>query len=338
MSLAAVPAGIPYVPFPTIDVGPLTVQVFGLCVAAGVLLGGWLTARRNATLGIATEDTERIVIWLVVSGIIGSRVLWVLTNLDQISSPLDVVAVWDGGLQFSGGFVTALVLAPWLVRHLSREQRWHMIDGAAIGLAVGMMGGRIGCYAVGEHLGGPTSFPLGITYLGGQTVEAQPDGPLVVGTTYWSMPVLEFLYVGVVLVLMLLADRHGRRGAGTLAGIFCVGYAVCRFASDFLRVNDPTAYGFTAAQYMTMALLPVGLFFLLSARRRESPAAYRARLAAQAPAHASDDAGTGPAAEHDADRGGDADADHDTDADHGSDRGRAADVRAATPVDRARED
>ena len=98
----------------------------------------------------------------------------------------------EAGLPASSGFsttlmfVTALVLAPWLVRHLSREQRWHMIDGAAIGLAVGMMGGRIGCYAVGEHLGGPTSFPLGITYLGGQTVEAQPDGPLVVGTGFSS--------------------------------------------------------------------------------------------------------------------------------------------------------
>ena len=276
MSLVAVPAGIPYVPFPTIDVGPVTIQVFGLFVAAGVLLGGWLTARRNATLGIATEDTERIVIALVVSGIIGSRLLWVLTNLDAIDSPIDVIAVWDGGLQFSGGFVTALVLSPYLVRHLSQEQRWHMIDGAAIGLAVGLMGGRIGCYAVGEHLGGTTSFPLGITYRGtpGDTIE----GPLTVGETYWALPVLEFLYVGVILAVMLVVDRSGRRGAGTLAGIFCVGYAVCRFASDFLREYDPTVYGFTGAQYMTMLLLPVGVFFLLTATRRESPAAYRARL------------------------------------------------------------
>lgn len=280
MSLVAVPAGIPYVPFPTIEVGPVTIQVFGLCVAAGVLLGGWLTARRNATLGIATEDTERIVIALVLSGIVGARLLWVLTNLDSISSPLDVVAVWDGGLQFSGGFVTALLLAPYLVRNLSKEQRWHMIDGAAIGLAVGLMGGRIGCYAVGEHLGGTTGFPLGITYRGtpGDTIE----GPLTVGETYWALPVLEFLYVGVILAVMLVVDRGGRRGAGTLAGIFCVGYALCRFASDFLREFDPTVYGFTGAQYMTMLLLPVGVFFLLTAQRRETPATYRARLAAQA--------------------------------------------------------
>jgi prolipoprotein diacylglyceryltransferase len=92
---------------------------------------------------------------------------------------------------------------------------------------------------------------------------------------------------------MLLVDRSGRRGAGTLAGIFCVGYAVCRFASDFLREYDPTVYGFTGAQYMTMLLLPVGVFFLLSARRRESPAGYRARLAVAPQEGSAEDAAAG---------------------------------------------
>lgn len=282
----AVPTGIPYVPFPTIEVGPVTIQVFGLCVAAGVLLGGWVTARRNARLGIPVEDTERIVIGLVVAGVVGARLLWILTNLDQIESPLDLIAVWDGGLQFSGGFVLALLVSPYLVRDLTRAQRWHMIDGAAIGLAIGLMFGRIGCYAVGEHLGGTTGFPLGITYRGtpGDTIE----GPLVPGETYWALPVVEFLYVGVILLVMLAADRGRRLGAGTLAGIFCVGYAVARFASDFLRAYDPTVYGFTGAQYTSMVLLPLGLFFLLSARRRESPEAYLARLEREQPATGDD--------------------------------------------------
>ncbi|MFC5382601.1 prolipoprotein diacylglyceryl transferase [Aquipuribacter nitratireducens] len=275
---AAVPAGIPYVPFPTIELGPVTIQVFGLCVAVGVLLGGLVTARRNARLGIPTEQTEKIVIALVVVGVIGSRLLWVLTNLDAIESPVDVIAVWDGGLQFSGGFISALLVSPLLVRGMSSAQRWHLLDGAAIGLALGLAIGRIGCYAVGEHLGGTTSSPLGITYQGtpGDTVE----GPLVLGETYWSLPVLEFLYVMAIFVVMVLVDRRGEYGAGTLAGIFSVGYAITRFLSDFLRTYDDTVYGLTGAQYMCLALFPVGLWFLRSARRRESPAVYRARLAA----------------------------------------------------------
>ncbi|MGF1646921.1 MAG: prolipoprotein diacylglyceryl transferase [Kineosporiaceae bacterium] len=268
------PAGIPYTSFPEIPLGPITLQTFGLCVAVGVILGAWLTVRRNRRLGISVDQSERIIMLLVVAGLVGARLLWVITAWDQIESPIDVIAVWNGGLQFSGGFIAALLLAPVLTRRLSSEQRWHLLDGAAMGLALGLAIGRIGCYAVGEHLGGPTSFPLGITYQGGPTVE----GPLAVGETYWSTPVLEFLYVLVILGIMLWVDRRGTAGAGTIAGIFCALYAVARFGSDFLREFDQQLFGLTGAQYMTFALVVLGAWFLWTARRRESPASYRARL------------------------------------------------------------
>lgn len=266
--------GIPYQPFPEIPLGPLNLQTFGLFVALGILTGGWLAVRRNSRLGIPPETTERIAVILVVAGLVGARVLWVFTSLDQIDSPLDVIAVWNGGLQFSGGFVMAVLLAPLLTRHMSAAQRWHLLDSVAIGLAAGLMLGRVGCYAVGEHLGGPTSFPLGITYQGGQTVE----GPLTVGVTYWSTPVLEFVYVGLILAAMFWVDRRGGAGAGTLAGIFCVGYAVTRFASDFLREYDRTVLGLTGAQYMMFAMLALGVWFLVTARGRTTPAEYRRSL------------------------------------------------------------
>jgi phosphatidylglycerol:prolipoprotein diacylglycerol transferase len=287
-----VPAGIPYTSFPEIPLGPITLQTFGLCVALGVILGAWLTVRRNRRLGIGVDQSERIIILLVVAGLVGARLLWVITSWDEIESPIDVIAVWNGGLQFSGGFIAALLLAPILTRSLTPDQRWQMIDGAALGLALGLAIGRIGCYAVGEHLGGPTSFPLGINYRGGQVVE----GPLEVGVSYWSTPVLEFIYVLVILAVMLWVDRKGTAGAGTIAGIFCILYAIFRFASDFLRINDETLYGLTGAQYMTIALLVVGAWFLRTARRRESPAAYLARLEAEQ-ASAAADATTGGSVE-----------------------------------------
>jgi len=297
-------AGIPYTSFPEIPLGPFDLKTFGLCVAVGILLGGWLTARRNARIGIGIEQTERIVILLVVAGLIGARILFVVTStdewfaLDGLDRWLYPIAVWNGGLQFSGGFIAALLLAPFITRRLPAAARWHLLDGAALGLAVGLAIGRIGCYAVGEHLGGPTSFFLGITYQGGDTVE----GPLAVGQTYWSTPVLEFLYVAVILAVMLWVDRRGTAGAGTLAGIFSLMYGVLRFASDFVReydsrwwgtIFDPQEvdasgasqvdrFGLTGAQFMCLALIVVGVWFLLSARKRESPAAYRERLAAEA--------------------------------------------------------
>jgi phosphatidylglycerol:prolipoprotein diacylglycerol transferase len=330
-----VPTGIPYTSFPEIPLGPITLQTFGLCVAVGVILGAWLTVRRNRRLGISADQSERIIIMLVVAGLVGARLLWVVTSWDQIESPIDVIAVWNGGLQFSGGFILALLLAPFLTRRLTSEQRWHLLDGAAMGLALGLAVGRIGCYAVGEHLGGPTSFPLGITYQGGPTVE----GPLQPGVTYWSTPVLEFLYVLAILAIMLWVDRRGTAGAGTVAGIFCVLYAVARFASDFLREYDRELFGLTGAQYMTIALVVLGAWFLRTARRRESPTAYRARLeaaraaraegaAAAAPGSSADEAaGASPVTARSDDLGA-----ADTAADSAADEAAEGDAAAAGPV------
>jgi phosphatidylglycerol:prolipoprotein diacylglycerol transferase len=259
-------SGIPYHPFPTIDLGPVPIRVFGLMVAIGMLTGIMLAARRNARLGIPRADTERVAYWLIGAGLVGARLLWVFTHLKEIHNPVDVIAVWDGGLQFSGGLIAAVLLAPFLTRKWSVSSRWVLLDGTVLGLAVGQAIGRIGCYAVGEHLGGPTDFPLGIRYLGGRVIE----GPLTVGTTYHDTALYEIIWLLPIIGALFWLDRRPTK-AGTLTAAFCLAYGVLRFATDFLRINDKTVLGLTGAQYMCIALVAFGAWVLLRARRRPAP-------------------------------------------------------------------
>lgn len=268
-----VAAGIAFPTFPAIEIGPLRLMTFGLFVALGVLAGVYVAARRNQRFGIPRSDTERVAIILLVAGFVGARVLWVFTHLEEISSPLDAIAVWDGGLQFSGGIITALIVAPFVTRRWPRDRRLDLLDGAALGFAIGQMIGRLGCIAVGEHLGGPTTFPLGWTYTGGVVVE----GPLEVGVTYHSAALYEFLWMGPIIVILLILDRR-RAPAGVMAAAFGILYGVGRFLTDFVRINDERLLGLTGAQYMTMILVLVSIgllvYSLRTARRegREAPA------------------------------------------------------------------
>ena len=75
---------------------------------------------------------------MVVAGVIGSRITWVLSHLDELDSPLDVIAIWKGGLQFSGGFVFAVIAGYPVYRHWNRLTRWHSLDGYAYGLTIGL--------------------------------------------------------------------------------------------------------------------------------------------------------------------------------------------------------
>jgi phosphatidylglycerol:prolipoprotein diacylglycerol transferase len=255
--------GIPYETFPTIEIGPLTIRVFGLMVALGMIIGIIVAARRNERFGVPRGETERVGFWLVVVGLLGARLAWVLTNLERIDSPIDIIAVWEGGLQFTGGFIAAALLAPVLTRSWPKGQRWVFLDGAVLGLAIGQMIGRIGCYAVGEHLGGETDFFLGVTYRGGDTIE----GPLEVGVTYHNTALYEFLWLIPIIVILLLLDRRGVR-PGIMTGTFAVLYGTMRFITDFFRTFDTTFGGLTGAQYASMALVVVGIAILATTSRR----------------------------------------------------------------------
>ena len=175
-------AAIPYTTFPTIELGPLNLRTFGLMVALGVLLGAWLAASYAERYGISRDETYRVATWMVLAGIIGSRLTWAATHTDQIDSPIDVIAIWEGGIQFSGGFIAALIVGLPFFRRWTKLQRWHVLDGYALGLTLGLAFGRIGCYSVGEHFGRTTDFFLATRYDGGEVREPTlGDMPLCPG-------------------------------------------------------------------------------------------------------------------------------------------------------------
>lgn len=256
-------AAIPYTTFPKIDLGPFSIRTFGLMVAIGVMLGAVIASRLGERWGVPQDDTIALATRLVVAGVIGARITWVLTHMDQIDSPVDIVAVWKGGLQFSGGFLAAVIVGVPTFRKWSRITRWRMLDGLALGLTVGLAFGRIGCISVGEHLGrATTSFFLATRYDGGLTRE----GPPQLGQVIHNTAVYELMHL-VVLALLLWWILRQRPVPGSLIGWFCVWYGVARFGTDFLRGYDETKLGLTGAQWMCVALVPAGLYILIRVRR-----------------------------------------------------------------------
>jgi phosphatidylglycerol---prolipoprotein diacylglyceryl transferase len=187
-------AAIPYTTFPSIDLGPLSLRTFGLMVALGVLLGAWVAASYAERFGISRDETYRVATWMVLAGIVGARLTWAATHTDQIDSPIDVIAIWEGGIQFSGGFIFAVVVGLPFFRRWTRLQRWHVLDAYALGLTLGLAVGRVGCYAVGEHFGRVSDFFLATRYDGGDVREPTlGDTPLTVGTTFHNTALYELI-------------------------------------------------------------------------------------------------------------------------------------------------
>ena len=255
-------AAIPYTTFPKIDLGPLSLRTFGVMVALGVLVGAWLAARWTERFGVSADEMTSLATRMVVAGVIGARITWVLSHLSELDSPIDAIAVWKGGLQFSGGFLAAVAIGLPTFRRWDRVKRWHVLDGLAFGLTAGLAFGRIGCYSVGEHFGTTTSFFLGTRYEGGSTRE----GPIAAGTVFHNTALYELVHLVVLAGILWWLLYRRKASAGTAMGLFTLWYGIARLSTDFLRAYDDTVLGLTGAQWMCVGLIPVGLWVLFRVR------------------------------------------------------------------------
>lgn len=265
--MTALLAAIPYTTHP--EIGPL--KTFGLMTAIGVVLGVWYGASYGERYGLHRDDAYRIGTRMVLAGVVGARLTWVLTHLDQIESPIDTIAVWDGGLQFSGGFIAAIAVGLPTFLKWNRIQRWQLLDGFAVAVLVGAAFGRLGCLSVGEHFGRESDFFLATRYDGGELREPQlglDAGSTVIqkGTSFLNPALYECITLFLLFGALAYVQRKRKPTAGTVAGIFLIGYAVQRFTWDTLRVNDERVAGMTGAQWMCLAMVPIGIYVLTKVR------------------------------------------------------------------------
>jgi len=269
---------IPYRTFPGFDIGPLTIRTFGLMVGLGMLVGSIVFIRHVSRAGIESKRLERLALWTIVLGLIGSRIAFVLTDLDSFADrPWAVVALWEGGIQFSGGFIVAIVYLLWWLRRNRDVSGLLVSDGMVLGLSVGLAIGRVGCYAVGEHLGGTTDFFLAVHYLGGETRE----GPIPIGARIHNTALYEMLLLLPLIALLLWMARRGVP-KGWMTATFLIWYGVQRFATDFLRAYDRTVLGLTGAQYVCIGMFVAGVAFAVWLRRRDRVARVEEGLAVEA--------------------------------------------------------
>ena len=243
--------------FPNIDpvlvrIGPLQVHWYGLAYVVG-FVGAGLTLRwcaRRWEIDLSDDDIIGLVLAAVIGVIIGSRVGYVIVygGSQYWRNPLEILAVWDGGMSFHGGLVGILVACAIMARrrHLSFLT---LADLGAVGAPIGFFFGRITNFVNGELWGRETAVPWAVVFPGA--------GPLGRHPSQLYEAVLE----GLVLFTVLVVLARRRRPEGMIFGIFLLLYGVFRFSVEFVRQPDPQL-GFIAAWFTMGQLLSIPLVII----------------------------------------------------------------------------
>jgi phosphatidylglycerol:prolipoprotein diacylglycerol transferase len=260
-------------------VQPILVHIFGLPLYAygamlclSVIIGRLFAVRLAEQGGMDAALMDRCCVWTLAAALVGARLLFVVTNLDQFNRISDVFRWWDGGIVayggFLGGFAGTLVFC-----RIHRISALDWADCAAPALCIGLMITRIGCFLGGCDFGRPWNGPWAVQFPAGSPAFEQQtlQGLLPFGATQ-SLPVhptqLYESLAGLVLLVFVMAVRRRRTFSGQPFVAFVMGYAVLRYLIEIVRAdtNRGAIGALSTSQIIAIATFVLAALFLYARR------------------------------------------------------------------------
>jgi len=254
--------------FPHIDpvflrLGPLQFRWYGLMYVLGFIATYFILRSevRRKKLPLTTDDVADLVFYGAMGVVLGGRLGYILFyDLGvYLADPLQVFAVWKGGMSFHGGFL-GVILSFVLFSRRKKIPFWALIDMAAQCAPVGLGLGRIGNFINGELYGRPTDVPWGMVFPGGGDLPRHPSQLYEAG--------LE----GALLFLIVRIMARKSDVTGIPAWTFCAGYGLFRFIAEFFRQPDAQIGTFlnffSMGQLLSLPMFLVGSFMVIRLSRR----------------------------------------------------------------------
>jgi len=246
-----------------IKLGPFTIYSYGFFLAIGFLLAIVYATREAKRVGVDPQKVSDMAFYLIVSALIGARLLFILTEFhDFVDNPLEVFKIWKGGLVFYGGFIGALLAGIWYVKR-NNMPLWKTADIIAPAIALGQSLGRIGCFSAGCCYGREADVPWAVTFTDPNSL-ARLGVPLHPTQLYESA-----LDLGIF--LFLIAFRKRKTFDGQLIWLYTLLYAVARLIVESFR-GDPRGFvgGMLAtSQLIGIVMIPISVFMLVRLGRKK---------------------------------------------------------------------
>jgi phosphatidylglycerol:prolipoprotein diacylglycerol transferase len=248
---------------------PIAIHWYGITylVAFGFFL--WLASRRVrepwfAAKGWTRRDIEDLLFYGVLGVVIGGRLGYVLFYKPAYyaAHPLEILAVWQGGMAFHGGLLGVLG-AVWLFGRKRGRPFLEITDIIAPCVPLGLACGRIGNFINGELWGRPAdpSLPWAMAFPQSGSMVARHPSPLY-----------QFALEGVLLFVLLWIYAGRARKRGQVSGAFLVGYGILRFIAEYFREPDAflglLALNMSMGQWLCVPMVAAGAALWLWAKRR----------------------------------------------------------------------
>lgn len=240
----------------------IKIYSYGVMIALGIIVAGIMFLRKGKRKGYNEDNLTNLMIFAVISGILGGKLLFIIVNIKSIIE--DPTILYD----FGQGFVVygAILLGALSVYIYSRKKDWNFLsvtDCIVPGLALAQGFGRIGCFLAGCCYGKPTDLFVGVTF----PVDSLAQSGVCLHPTQIYSSVFDFL-LGAFLVMY---SRNKSLNNGKVTSAYVIAYSIGRFIVEFLRADDRGQYGpFSTSQWIALATLLAGIALFVFCTKKGS--------------------------------------------------------------------
>jgi phosphatidylglycerol:prolipoprotein diacylglycerol transferase len=256
-----------------LQLGPLAIHWYGLTYLIAFGLFMWLASLRvkhapYAQNGWSLREVEDLLFYGVLGVVLGGRLGYVLFYKPgyYAAHPLEVFAVWKGGMAFHGGLLGVLAACV-IYAHVRSRQFLEVTDLIAPCVPTGLASGRIGNFINGELWGraADPSLPWAMVFpQSGTSIPRHPS------------PLYQFALEGLLLFALLWLYARKQRALGQVSGAFLAGYGVLRFVAEYFREPDAflglQALNLSMGQWLCVPMVLAGIGLWVWGARRAGAA------------------------------------------------------------------
>ena len=232
-------------------IGPIVIYTYGLFAFLGVVLGSMVAFQEAKKQGIAKETFSNIIFWVVVTGFLGAKLLYILIEFENFTKyPLEMVR---SGFVFYGGVIVGVSSLYMLAKKYALPFL-KLADTIVVGVPLGHAFGRIGCFFYGCCYGKQTDSFLGVIF--------PPSSPAgVFGAKIIPTQIISAFFLFLIFLLILFVKKR-KKFQGQLLIFYIITYGIFRFIIEFFR-GDPRGQFFmlSTSQWISIFFIFLGIFY-----------------------------------------------------------------------------
>ncbi len=257
------------------DIFGFTIALYGVVIGIGMFVGVSLVVYMAKKEGYKAEDIYDLALCLLIFGIIGARLYYVVFSWDYYKEHLgSIMNIRQGGLAIYGGVIAGF-FALCVFCKIKKLKILAVADLAILGVLVGQIFGRWGNFTNRECFGGYSDGVLAMR-LPLAAVRSSDLTPEILehvadGTNYIQVHptfLYESLFNLALLLLILFVFWKKRKFDGEMMLCYFGGYGIGRFFIEGLRTDSlmiPST-NIAVSQMLGMALFVVSCFIWIVMR------------------------------------------------------------------------